>query len=78
LHDGVELEDRGIRTVVLTTPDFVNSFHVHAKAEGRTDDYQPVIVDTVAILKPDEIINRADKAIDSIVAALTGEKHLSM
>jgi hypothetical protein len=67
----VELEDRGVRAVVLCTPDFEDSFAFHARIEGR-DDYEPVIVEPVATVSDDEIVARADRAIPDIVAHLTG------
>lgn len=72
MHDGVELEDRGVRAVVLCTPDFENSFRFHRKVEGR-DDYEPVIMEPVATATDDQITERTDAVIDQIAARILGE-----
>jgi len=70
VHDGLELEDRGIATAALCTPVFLNSFELHAKYEGR-EDYEPVMVDTISTKSSEEIADLAAAIVPSIVAVLT-------
>ena len=74
LHDAVELEDRGVRTVVLSTEVFLNSAYTHARAYGRPDFAGSVGVrHPLAALPPDDVQRRADAAMPAIVAALLGQ-----
>ena len=74
LHDAVELEDRGVRTVVIHTQVFLNAAPAHAQALGRPDFTGSVAVHhPVAALPRDEARRRADEVIPAVVAALLGQ-----
>jgi len=73
VHDGVELEARGIPSVAIHTSAFIGSARAHAAAYGRPD-YEPVIVrHPIAGLTPDEVVARADEIMPAIVAHVVGE-----
>ena len=74
LHDAVELEDRGVRTVVIHTHVFLNAARAHAQALGRSDFTGSVAVrHPVAALPRDEARRRADEVIPAVIAALLGQ-----
>ena len=74
LHDAVELEDRGIRTVVIHTSVFMNSARAHARAYGRPDFEGSVAVrHPLAAIPRDEVWQRAEEVLPAVVAALTGQ-----
>lgn len=78
MHDAVELEDRGVRTVVIHTDVFLNSARAHALTYGRPDFAGSVAVrHPVAALSREEIYARADEVIPAIVAALLGQVPVS-
>ena len=73
LHDAVELEDRGIRTVVIHTSVFLNSARAHAQAFGRPDFEGSVAVrHPLAAVPRDEARQRADEVVPAVVGALLG------
>ncbi|TAM57571.1 hypothetical protein EPN52_13125 [bacterium] len=74
MHDGIELETRGIPSVAIHTSAFLGSARAHASAFGRPD-YEPVIMrHPIAGLTPDEVIARADEIMPTIVAYLLGQE----
>lgn len=73
VHDAVELEDRGVRTVVVHTTAFLDAARTHALAYGRPDFAGSVAVrHPVAALSRAEVCARADEVIVDIVTALLG------
>lgn len=72
VHDGIELEARGIRSVAIHTAVFINSAVAHARAFGRPD-FEPVpIRHPIAGLTPEEVNERVDEIMPTIVGLLTG------
>ena len=70
VHDGVELESRGIPTVAIHTSVFTGSAEAHAVAYGRPD-FDPVTVrHPIAGLTPEEVDGRADEIMPNLVAHL--------
>lgn len=75
VHDAVELEDRGVRTVALITEVFMSSARAHAIAFGRPDFTGAVPVrHPIIAMGRQELRERADEALPAIVAALTGTR----
>lgn len=72
VHDGIELEDRGIPTVPIHTEVFMNSAAIHATAFGRPDFVSVAVRHPVAGQGPDEIRARAEEVVDRVVEVLTG------
>lgn len=72
VHDGIELEDRGIPCVPVHTEVFMPSAEVHALAFGRPDFTSVAIRHPIANIGPDEVRGRADEVIERIVGILTG------
>ena len=71
MHDAVELEDRGVRTVVLNTHVFANSAKAHAVAYGRPDyDGSVLVQHPIAALGVEEVNARADAVVDAVIGAL--------
>lgn len=75
VHDGIELESRGIPTVAVHTSVFTGSANAHAVAFGRPD-YDPVTVrHPIAGLTPQEVAARADEIMSVLVAHLVGDNN---
>ena len=73
LRDAVELEDRGVRTVVLHTGAFRSAAEQHVVSLGRPDYSGSVYLQhPVAALDPTGIEQRVDAVMADIVAALQG------
>lgn len=71
VHDAVELEDRGVRTVGIHSHVFENSTVMHAQAYGRPDYDGAIFVEhPIAALSVEEAQARADAVIDRVIAAL--------
>jgi hypothetical protein len=72
MHDVLELEDRGVPTVLLCTEPFMNSAHTHAEAFGNPDYAAVRIGHPLASLQLEHAQRRADEALERVIAALTG------
>ena len=73
LRDAVELEDRGVRTVVVHTKAFHSAAEQHIVSLGRPDYAGSVYLQhPVAALDPAGIEGRVDAVMGDIVAALQG------
>ena len=73
LRDAVELEDRGVRTVVVHTQAFRSAAEQHILSLGRPDYAGSVYLQhPVAALDPSAIQARVDSIAPEIVAALLG------
>ena len=73
LRDAVELEDRGVRTVVVHTKAFRSAAEQHIVSLGRPDYAGSVYLQhPVAALDTAAIQARVDAAAPEIVAALLG------
>ncbi len=69
----MELEDRGVRTVVVHTQAFRSAAEQHVVSLGRPDYAGSVYLQhPVAALDPAAIAQRVDAVIPDIVAALQG------
>ncbi len=73
LRDAVELEDRGVKTVVVHTQAFRTAAEQHIVSLGRADYAGSVYLQhPVAALDPEAIERRVDSVMPDIVAALQG------
>ena len=73
LRDAVELEDRGVRTVVVHTQAFHSAAEQHVVSLGRPDYAGSVYLQhPVAALDSAAIEQRVDAVMPEIVAALQG------
>lgn len=64
MHDGVELESRGVPTAVVVTEAFVHEATVQRRALGMTE-LEPVIIEhPLSTLTEDEIEARAAAAAE--------------
>ena len=73
LRDAVELEDRGVRTVVVHTQAFCSAAEQHIISLGRPDYAGSVYLQhPVAALDAAAIAARVDVVTPKIVAALLG------
>jgi hypothetical protein len=73
LRDAVELEDRGVRTVVVHTQAFRSAAEQHIRSLGRSDYAGSVYLQhPVAALDAKAIEARVDAVAPEIVAALLG------
>ena len=73
LRDAVELEDRGVRTVVVHTKAFQSAAEQHILSLGRPDYAGSVYLQhPVAALDATAIEARVDAVAPEIVAALLG------
>lgn len=74
VHDGIELEDRGVPCVPVHTEVFMNSAAAHALAFGRPDYRSVAIRHPIAGLDPDSVRARAADVVDRVAAVLTGSE----
>jgi hypothetical protein len=66
MHDGVDLETRGLPTAVVVTEAFVHEAHVQRAALGM-EGLDPVVIDhPLSTLTDDEIDGRAAQAVDAV------------
>ena len=72
VHDGIELEDRGLPTVPLHTSVFMNSAAAHARAFGRPDFPSVSVRHPIANVDAAGVRERADEVIDEVARILTG------
>jgi hypothetical protein len=69
VHDTVDLEDRGIPSVFVSTIQFIDGADVQAKALGTTPS-AVYVEHPIQDRTDDEMKVIADKAVDEILAAL--------
>lgn len=69
MHDTVDLEDRGIPSVFVSTIQFIDGADAQAKALG-TNPSAVYVEHPIQDRTDDEMKVIADKAVDEIVAAL--------
>jgi hypothetical protein len=69
VHDTVDLEDRGIPSVFVSTIQFIDGADAQAKALG-TNPSAVYVEHPIQDRTDDEMKVIADKAVDEIVAAL--------
>ena len=75
LRDAVELEHRGVRTVVVHTAAFASAAEQHIVSLGRPDYAGSVYLQhPVAALDAAAVARRVDAAMPDIVAALAGHR----
>jgi hypothetical protein len=72
LHDAVELEGRGIPTVVLCTAAFMDAAAAHALAYGLPAARVVAVQHPLAALAPQVVVARADAVIEPIIERLVG------
>jgi hypothetical protein len=70
MHDAVELECRGIPTIVLCTEVFMDSVAAHAVAYGIPEARVVAVQHPLAAIAPQDVAARADAVIERIIAQL--------
>jgi hypothetical protein len=73
MHDVLAFEDRGMPTVLLCTEPFMNSAREHADALGNPDYTAVPVRHPLASLRPEQARGRADEALETVIAVLTGQ-----
>jgi hypothetical protein len=68
----LSLEALGIPTVAIATEEFRTAARAQAAALGRADFDAVYVRHPIQDQTPDEIVARADAALDEVVARLTG------
>jgi hypothetical protein len=76
MHDVLAFEDRGIPTVLLCTEPFMDSAREHAAAFGNGDYLAVHVGHPLASLPPEQARARADVALGSVIAVITGQASL--
>jgi len=71
LHDGIELEQRGVPTAVICTDQFVASAKAQAAICGNPDYPFVVVPHPIGSLTPVELRERARAAAGQVVEILT-------
>ncbi len=71
MHDTVDLEDRGIPSVFISTVEFIDAADVQAKALGTTAN-AVYVEHPIQDRTDDEMKGIADKAVDEIVSKIVG------
>jgi hypothetical protein len=72
LHDGIELDRRGVPAVVICTDQFVASARAQAAICGNPDYPFAVVAHPIGSLTPAELRARAEAALPQVIAILTG------
>ena len=72
MHDGIELERRGVPTAVICTEEFVSSAKAQAAISGNRDYPFVVVSHPIGNLTRAELRGRAAIAIPQVIAILTG------
>ena len=73
MHDGIELERRGVPTAVICTDQFVASAKAQAEICGNPEYPFVVVGHPIGSLTTEELRERARVAVDQVVAILTRE-----
>jgi hypothetical protein len=72
LHDGIELERRGVPAAVICTDQFVESAKAQAAICGNPQYPFAVVTHPIGSLTPTELRARAEAALPQVLAILTG------
>jgi hypothetical protein len=72
LHDGIELDRRGVPAAVICTDQFVASAKAQAAICGNPDYPFAVVAHPIGSLTPAELQARAAVALPQVIAILTG------
>jgi hypothetical protein len=72
LHDGIELERRGVPTAVICTEEFVASARAQAEICGNPGYPFAVVPHPIGSLAQSELQARAASAVPHVIAILTG------
>jgi hypothetical protein len=72
LHDGIELDRRGVPTAVICTEQFVTSAQAQAAICGNPLYPFVVVPHPIGSLTPAELRERAAAALPQVIAILTG------
>ena len=72
MHDGIELDRRGVPAAVICTDQFVASSKAQAAICGNPDYAFAVVAHPIGSLTPAELRARADAALPQVIAILTG------
>jgi len=73
LHDTVKLERLGIAALPIATREFMTAARAQAGALGRADLDAVYVEHPIQDQTPQEIMLKAEMALESIVSALTGK-----
>lgn len=73
MHDGVELESRGIPSAVIVTSGFIHEAAVQRAALGMPDLEPVTIAHPLSTISAEEIANRARDAACQAIARWTGQ-----
>jgi len=72
LHDGIELDRRGVPAAVICTDQFVESSRAQAAICGNPHYPFAVVAHPIGSLTPAELRGRATAAVPQVLAILTG------
>jgi hypothetical protein len=72
LHDGIELDRRGVPAAVICTDQFIASARAQAAICGNPDYPFAVVAHPIGSLTPAELQARAAAALPQVIAILTG------
>ncbi len=70
MHDGIELEKRGVPTVTICTDAFIQTSEVMAKVKGFASYPFLIVPHPIGNLGPDELRERARQATPEAVKRL--------
>jgi hypothetical protein len=73
LHDGIELERRGVPAAVICTDQFIESARAQAAICGNPSYPFVVVPHPIGSLTDAELRDRARTAADQVIAILTAE-----
>ena len=71
MHDGIELDRRGVPAAVICTDEFVASAKAQAAICGNPDYPFAVVAHPIGSLTPAELRARAAVALPQVIAILT-------
>jgi hypothetical protein len=74
LHDGIELERRGVPTAVICTDQFVESARAQAVIAGNAGYPFVVVAHPIGSLTAGELRDRARRAMPQVIEILTREE----
>jgi hypothetical protein len=72
LHDGIELDRRGVPAAVICTDEFIASARAQAAICGSPDYPFAIVAHPIGSLTLAELRTRATAAVPQVVAILTG------
>ena len=72
MHDGIELDRRGVPAAVICTEEFVASSQAQAAICGNPHYAFAVVAHPIGSLTPAELQARAAVALPQVIAILTG------